>query len=76
MTDLTESQKWLKCFLYALVFLLISSPFVYKITGSLTHSLGFTTSNNGCPNIYGLLLHTLVFLLLARCVMLIPLSKK
>jgi hypothetical protein len=55
-----------------LLFLLIGSPFVYRLTGKLTEAIGFVSSNNGCPNIYGLILHAVVFGLLVRAVMLIP----
>jgi len=72
MSDLNEKQKWIVGLYLALLFLLISSPFMYKITGSITHKLGWTTSTNGHPNASGLILHTVVFLLLVRVIMLIP----
>lgn len=45
---------------------------MYKLTGSLTELIGWETSTNGCPNWCGLILHTVVFILLLRVVMLIP----
>lgn len=72
MSDLTESQKWIVGIYCGLLFLLISSPFMYTITEKLTSLVGWNTSKNGCPNIGGLILHTIVFILLVRVIMLIP----
>ena len=73
--NLTEGQKWIICFMSGLLFLLISSPFMYRLTNQVTSMVGFETSVNGCPNLYGLLLHGVVFLLLVRALMLIPASQ-
>ena len=70
--NLTEGQKWLICLYSGLLFLLIASPFMYQLTNKVTSMTGFETSVNGCPNLYGLLLHGVVFLLLVRFLMLIP----
>lgn len=69
---LTEGQKWLVSLYAALVFLLIASPFMYRLTGQVTERLGLETSNDGCPNLIGLVMHAVVFLLLMRLLMLIP----
>jgi hypothetical protein len=69
--NLTEYQKWMICLYSALLFLLISSPFMYQLTNQLTIMTGFETSSNGCPNLYGILLHGIVFLILVRVLMLI-----
>ena len=73
MALVSESQKWMISFWSALLFLLIASPFMYRLTNKITSLVGFETSSNGCPNIYGLILHTLVFALLVRLMMVIPL---
>ena len=70
---LSESQKWVISLYTALLFLLIASPFMYRLTGGLTSSLGFESSNDGCPNLVGLVLHAVVFLVLVRVIMLLPL---
>ena len=72
--NLNEGQKWIICLYSALLFILIASPFMYQLTNKLTRLTGFETSSNGCPNLYGLLLHGVVFLLLVRVLMLIPKS--
>lgn len=70
--NLTEGQKWLICLYSGLLFLLIASPYMYQLTNKVTSIAGFETSVNGCPNLYGLVLHGVVFLLLVRVLMLIP----
>ena len=73
MSDLDEKQKWLISAYSAILFIVITSPFMYKITNSLTNLVGWETSVNGCPNAGGLVLHTAVFLVLVRVLMLVPL---
>jgi hypothetical protein len=52
-----------------LVFLLISSPMMYKFTSShISHGLA---SAGGCPTTAGLILHTIVFILLVFLLMMI-----
>ena len=59
-----------------LLFILISSPCMYKITGKTTSLVNWETSNNGCPNLMGLLLHTIVFLLLASVIIMLMNTKE
>jgi len=72
MSKLNEMQKWIVAFLSALIFLLMSSPFMFKCTGCVFGKLGFTTQKKGCPNWIGLLIHTILFAILIRLLMLIP----
>ena len=72
MADLDEAQKWIIGLYCGLLFLLIASPFMYKLTNKLTKLVGWTSSVNGCPNIGGLILHAVVFVILIRVIMLIP----
>lgn len=69
-------RKWLLSLMLSLLFLLISSPFSYKIIGNLTKELKFTTSENGCANLYGLLIHTFVFFLLCLLIVNIVSNKE
>jgi hypothetical protein len=41
------------------LFIVVSAPFMYEITGFLTN-WAFKTSDGGVPNVYGLILHALV----------------
>jgi len=71
--NISELSKWMISFWSALLFLLIASPFMFKLTGGLFKSLGLKTQRNGCPNWIGLLIHAVVFALLIRLMMMIPL---
>lgn len=67
---LDDSQKWRISVLSGLVFLLISSPLLYRLTGSLGECLGLSISSvSGCPTTLGLLLHTVVFVLVTKLLM-------
>lgn len=46
------------------LFAIVSSPFTYKLTGSLTEQVGLTTSVDGVPNASGVALHSVVFFVL------------
>lgn len=60
----TSSEKWWCSFILGILFALISSSFVYGITNGI---FGMTwTEGVGGPTIFGLLLHTLVFILIIR----------
>ena len=61
-------DKWLITFRTAILFFIVSSPFLYKLVNQTLGSLfGFSISSpSGCPTYGGLLLHTLVFALLLR----------
>lgn len=71
-SSLDEGQKWMISLYCVLLFLIIASPFMYKLTNSLTKLVGWETSVDGCPNFGGLILHAIVFGLLVRILMLIP----
>jgi hypothetical protein len=60
-----KKSQWKFSFISAIIFLVISSPFMYNITNSI---LGVTLDKDG-PSLIGLLLHTIVFLLISYGVM-------
>lgn len=63
----TNSEKWMISFYSALLFLVVASPFVYGVVNKLTSVVGIQiASDDGCPNMAGLILHSLVFLLIVR----------
>lgn len=61
-----SKKKWLISVWAGLLFLVIASPLVYRVTGYITQLIGLRTSKNGCPNGIGLILHAIVFILLTR----------
>jgi hypothetical protein len=64
----SSSQKWQITLFSAFIFLLVVNPYTYNLTQKIFGDwlkIG-TVAVNGCPTIYGLLLHTLVYILLVR----------
>lgn len=64
-----SDKKWKISAWSAFLFLVISAPFVYGVTNEVTSKVGLQTSVEGCPTNAGLVLHAVVFLLLARAMM-------
>jgi len=64
--SLTESQKWLISFVAAVLFVVIASPFMFKLTGKLSLLAGVKTEDGGLPNMFGLILHAIVFAVVIR----------
>jgi hypothetical protein len=57
--------SWAKGFITALLFIVISSPTVYKLTNSVFAPLGLKTSDAaGKASNFGVLVHAIVFVLL------------
>lgn len=69
-TPYTNKDKWMVSAMGGLLFLVMSSPFLYETVNSLTSKVGFeTVDKDGCPNIAGLALHTGIFTLVSRLLM-------
>ncbi len=66
----TSQDKWIVAIIVGLLFLLIASPFFYNAINSLTSSFGLVIVDaDGCANIGGLLLHSIIFVLIIRLLM-------
>lgn len=66
----TSKDKWIISMIGGLMFLLISSPFLYEVVDALTSSFGLSIADSkGCPNLGGLVIHTSVFILVTRLLM-------
>lgn len=76
MTELTEAEKWIISAWSGIMFVILSSPAAFKLTKKLTDKAGWKTSEDGCPNWWGVVLHAVVFMVLVRLSMLIPFTKK
>jgi len=63
-----SDKAWISV-LSALIFLLVASPFMYKLTSSV---FGSSIASRGCPTLTGLFLHTAVFGLIIFGTMFIP----
>ena len=66
----TSRDKWVVSILAGLLFLLIASPFLYGVMNSVTTSIGVSVASaGGCPNIYGLIIHAVIFMAIVRALM-------
>jgi len=79
MSEKSSSEKWYGSAIYALLFLVISCPVLYKVVNWLFSTItgqSFLVSDAaGCPTVFGIILHAVVFLLIARGIMEIPMLK-
>lgn len=58
---ISNTQKLYITVIIAIIFIIVSSPFVYR----LTNKVGLhTCDSNGCPTLLGLSIHTVVFAVL------------
>src|SRR5205085_10642181 len=65
----TSADKWTASIMIGLLFLIISSPFVYKLTNKITNGIGIAiVDEQGCPNLIGLLSHAIIFVLILRLI--------
>jgi len=63
----SSSMKWQITFFSALIFLIVVSPYTYRLTQRLFGGLvGKIAEPNGCPTTLGLFVHTIVYILLVR----------
>lgn len=66
----TSKDKWMAAVIAAVLFFIIASPFLFSVTNSLTSLVGLhTVGETGCPNLGGLILHTIVFIVIIRILM-------
>lgn len=68
----SSRQKWNISLLSGILFLIISSPFLYSLVNRVAQSISPNlnlASYEGCPTLSGLVVHTLVFILVVRLLM-------
>lgn len=65
-----SKDKWIVSFIAGILFMIVGSPYLYEAVDSITSELGYSTIKwTGCPNVSGLLIHSLVYGLAARALM-------
>jgi len=69
---LNEKQKWVVIAVCVLLFVLLSSPFMYKLTDKVAGYAGLHTMAMGQPTMAGIVFHGVVFGLLVRALMELP----
>ena len=66
----TNNDKWYISILSGIIFYVIASPKIYKITGEIFYDLTqVEMENKGKPNNLGLLIHTIIFVFITRWLM-------
>ena len=65
----TNTQKWCAAILLGLIFAIISSPAAYALSSSFTKSFSSISLSHGGPNLLGLLIHTIIFILIVRLIL-------
>lgn len=67
----TKSQKWLVALVVAFIFFILASPATYNYVNVLTSTIGLNiTSSDGCPNLGGVMVHSIIFLFIIRLLLL------
>ena len=66
MSD-SSYKKWQISIFSAFIFILVIHPYTYIVTQKLLGGfVGKIADINGCPTTFGLIIHTLVYILLVR----------
>ena len=66
MSD-SSYKKWQISIFSAFIFVLVIHPYTYMFTQKLLGGLlGKIADSNGCPTTFGLIIHTIVYILLVR----------
>ena len=68
----TWLDKWRYTLYTTLLFLIVVNPLTYKLVNRLLGSITKIADNTGCPTTNGMLIHAVVFTLLLRGVMELP----
>lgn len=69
-TQPTGGQKWWAAVILGFLFALISSPSAYYMTSQVTDAVvGVSTMEGPGPNLFGLLIHTIIFILVIRLIL-------
>lgn len=66
----TSKDKWIISIMAGLLFLLIASPFLYNFVNMVsTEVINIPTAVDGNPNLLGLLINGLIFIVIIRLMM-------
>lgn len=67
---LSDTDKWFVAIIIGIVFLILAAPLVFKFSNMIFKPLKLPTiKENGTPTIFGLLIHTIVFIIIVRLLM-------
>lgn len=65
----SQKKKLLISILSGLLFLIISLPFTYRLVNTFTMKMGLEIESGGCPNMAGIMVHSLVFVIVTFIIM-------
>lgn len=67
---LTDKDKWTIALMAGLLFLIISSAFLYRFVDGLVSGFGWSVANpQGCPTLLGSIVFTVLFVMIVRLVL-------
>lgn len=70
MKPYTNRDKWIVAVLFGILFFILASPYMFKLTNSLVSTVGlYTTNVGGLPSLFGLIVHMIIFILMVRLLM-------
>lgn len=70
MSGTSNLDKWIIAVLIGIIFAIIASPFLFRLTNWFFNKLGFPTVDaNGVPNLFGIVLHAVIFIIVIRVLM-------
>lgn len=71
LPTVTNSMKWWLAIFLGVLFFIIAFGGTYNLTNAIWTSVGLPTYLNapGCPNVFGVFLHAIVFALLIRLIL-------
>jgi len=70
--ELSNINKWKYTIYTSVILFLIFNPFTYKISNLILGKIIGITEINGCPTILGLIIHIIIFTLVIRYIMELP----
>jgi|SRR5579885_2397340 len=66
----TSLDKWIIAVIITIVSIIIYLPFTYRLTNRVVGVAGFkTTKDTGIPNLFGIILHAVIFIIIIRLLM-------
>lgn len=72
MATMSEGKRWLHILWVSMLFAIVASPFMNRLTGAIFAKMGVRSGRSGCPALPSLALNTIIFAVLLRLMMLIP----
>ena len=67
----SSADKWTIALVSGLLFFLLATPYLFDMTNAATMSLMRLqlTNSKGCPNLAGVMIHAIIFILIVRLLM-------